>query len=182
MDSKTDKLISYDALLKDIQNTITENSTFLDWMNLIYRQPSVVLENALDDKGFPGKSNFFTRPSKQQCVLETSETSVYSQIRKRFSRYLYCYRHKDYFNTMPSLYLKNYKGYPAIKYVNFINDTSFYAYIKEDLLEIDDEKGESFYSHAEEYGWTEKDVYLIRHGVALYEHGDNTLEDSLELD
>lgn len=39
-----DKLISYNALLKDIQNTITENSTFLDWMNLIYRQPSIDID------------------------------------------------------------------------------------------------------------------------------------------
>lgn len=43
-----DKLISYDTLLKDIQNTITEDSTFFDWMNLIYRQPQVVLDIFLD--------------------------------------------------------------------------------------------------------------------------------------
>lgn len=48
MDLGEDKLISYDVLLKDIRDTITENSTFFDWMNLIYRQPPVVLDNFLD--------------------------------------------------------------------------------------------------------------------------------------
>ena len=34
------RLINEEVLMKDIQNTITEKSSTIDWMNLIYRQPT----------------------------------------------------------------------------------------------------------------------------------------------
>ena len=34
------RLIDAEVLMKDIQNTITEKSSTIDWMNLIYRQPT----------------------------------------------------------------------------------------------------------------------------------------------
>ena len=34
------RLIDEEVLMKDIQNTITEKSNTIDWMNLIYRQPT----------------------------------------------------------------------------------------------------------------------------------------------
>ena len=33
-------LIDKEKLMKDIQKTITEKSSTIDWMNLIYRQPT----------------------------------------------------------------------------------------------------------------------------------------------
>lgn len=33
------RLINEEVLMKDIQNTITEQSSTIDWMNLIHRQP-----------------------------------------------------------------------------------------------------------------------------------------------
>ena len=33
------RLIDEEVLMKDIQNTITEKSSTIDWMNMIYRQP-----------------------------------------------------------------------------------------------------------------------------------------------
>ena len=33
------RLIDEEVLMKDIQNTITEKSSTIDWMNLIHRQP-----------------------------------------------------------------------------------------------------------------------------------------------
>lgn len=33
------KLIDEEKLMEDIQNTITEKSSTIDWMNMIYRQP-----------------------------------------------------------------------------------------------------------------------------------------------
>ena len=33
------RLINEEVLMKDIQNTITEKSSTIDWMNMIYRQP-----------------------------------------------------------------------------------------------------------------------------------------------
>ena len=33
------RLIGEEVLMKDIQNTITEKSSTIDWMNMIYRQP-----------------------------------------------------------------------------------------------------------------------------------------------
>ena len=33
------RLINEEVLMKDIQNTITEKSSTIDWMNLIHRQP-----------------------------------------------------------------------------------------------------------------------------------------------
>ena len=33
------RLIDEEVLMKDIQNTITEQSGTIDWMNVIYRQP-----------------------------------------------------------------------------------------------------------------------------------------------
>ena len=36
----SDDLISRSALMADIRNTITENSSTLDWLNLISRQPT----------------------------------------------------------------------------------------------------------------------------------------------
>ena len=34
------RLIDEEVLMKDIQNTITEKSSTIDWMNMIYRQPT----------------------------------------------------------------------------------------------------------------------------------------------
>ena len=34
------RLINEEVLMKDIQNTITEKSSTIDWMNMIYRQPT----------------------------------------------------------------------------------------------------------------------------------------------
>ena len=34
------RLIDEEKLMEDIQNTITEKSSTIDWMNLIYRQPT----------------------------------------------------------------------------------------------------------------------------------------------
>ena len=34
------KLIDEEKLMEDIQKTITEKSSTIDWMNLIYRQPT----------------------------------------------------------------------------------------------------------------------------------------------
>ena len=34
------RLINEEVLMKDIQNTITEQSGTIDWMNMIYRQPT----------------------------------------------------------------------------------------------------------------------------------------------
>lgn len=34
------RLIDEEKLMKDIQNTITEQSGTIDWMNVIYRQPT----------------------------------------------------------------------------------------------------------------------------------------------
>ena len=34
------RLIDEEVLMKDIQNTITEKSSTIDWMNVIYRQPT----------------------------------------------------------------------------------------------------------------------------------------------
>ena len=34
------RLIDEEVLMKDIQNTITEKSNTIDWMNMIYRQPT----------------------------------------------------------------------------------------------------------------------------------------------
>ena len=34
------RLIDEEVLMKDIQKTITEQSGTIDWMNLIYRQPT----------------------------------------------------------------------------------------------------------------------------------------------
>ena len=33
------RLIDEEKLMEDIQNTITEKSSTIDWMNMIYRQP-----------------------------------------------------------------------------------------------------------------------------------------------
>lgn len=33
------RLINEEKLMEDIQNTITEKSSTIDWMNMIYRQP-----------------------------------------------------------------------------------------------------------------------------------------------
>ena len=34
------RLIDYDVLLKDVQNTITAQSDTMDWLNMISRQPT----------------------------------------------------------------------------------------------------------------------------------------------
>ena len=34
------RLINEEVLMKDIKNTITEKSSTIDWMNVIYRQPT----------------------------------------------------------------------------------------------------------------------------------------------
>ena len=34
------RLIDEEKLMEDIQNTITEKSSTIDWMNVIYRQPT----------------------------------------------------------------------------------------------------------------------------------------------
>ena len=34
------RLIDEEVLMKDIQKTITEKSSTIDWMNMIYRQPT----------------------------------------------------------------------------------------------------------------------------------------------
>ena len=34
------RLIDEEVLMKDIQKTITEQSSTIDWMNVIYRQPT----------------------------------------------------------------------------------------------------------------------------------------------
>lgn len=34
------RLINEEVLMKDIQNTITEQSGTIDWLNMIYRQPT----------------------------------------------------------------------------------------------------------------------------------------------
>lgn len=48
IDSSTDDLISRQALLEDFRNTITEQSSTLDWLNMIARQKAIRINDGKD--------------------------------------------------------------------------------------------------------------------------------------
>ena len=75
------------------------------------------------------------------------------------------------------LHISSYKDCPAIVFHNSYDNYNLIAYIKDEVLEIDNERGESIYDYAEEQGWSQNDVYYMKHGTLPQGHDEHDSDD-----
>ncbi len=100
----------------------------------------------------------------------------YQKISKAFERYADNYNN-DQGAIYPVLDISSYKDCPAIVFYNSHDNYDLIAYIKDGVLEIDNDRGESIYDYAEEQGWSKNDVYYMKHGTLPQGHDEHDSDD-----
>lgn len=115
---------------------------------------------------------------KIQAENQISEENQkqYQKISKAFERYVDNYNN-DQGAIYPVLHISSYKDRPAIVFHNSYDNYNLIAYIKYGVLEIDNDRGESIYDYAEEQGWSQNDVYYMKHGTLPQGHDEHDSDD-----
>lgn len=113
---------------------------------------------------------------QKENQISEEEKKQYQEISKAFERYVDSYNN-DQGAIYPVLHISSYKDCLAIVFHNSYDNYNLIVYIKDGVLEIDNERGESIYDYAEEQGWSQDDVYYMQHGVHLNELNISELEE-----
>lgn len=113
---------------------------------------------------------------QKENQISEEEKKQYQKISMAFERYVDSYNN-DQGTIYPVLHISSYKDCSAIVFHNSYDDYNLIAYIKDGVLEIDNERGESIYDYAEENGWSQNDVYYMKHGMLPQGHDEHDLDD-----
>ena len=135
--------------------------------------------------------NFF---DKNFSIRQSEETKKqYQELSAAFERYIdMCstkYKSGDIPCDMliypcdmliyPLLHLPSYKDNVAVVFHNVYDNCNLIAYLKDGVLEIDNESGESIFDHnsLEKNGLTQNEAYYIKYGKLPQGHDEHDLDD-----